>query len=196
MIKPLFICVVLFFLLSGIVFGQSKKDTYKSLIDEITQEHKESLVKASGKIKVSILKNAKFKDDEAELRIWMIDNFETSVFIIERKNSQMKARNVVFDNQKGKMERDAFLKPKNGWESLNQYLKDKKLDFDLQMNPEEENFPIHPDALFFLIEAREGKKYSMYWYIYNTNNGDGKRVQNLCGKIKEEFDLEFFICNY
>jgi hypothetical protein len=175
--------------------GQSKKDTHKSIINEITEEHKGSLIKASRKIKIPILKNAKFKDNEDELRIWTIDHFFIKSFILRRKNDQWEARYISFDNQEGKMKRDTFLKPKNGWQNLNQYLKDNKLDFDLQLTPEEENFPIHPDALDFVIEARAGKKYTMYWYIMNTRVKDGKRVQNLCAKINKEFNIRF-VCKY
>lgn len=182
--------------LVGNALGQSKNYTHKSLYDEIAQRHKKELLKASRKIKVPILKDAKFKDNEAELRIWRIDYFFIDSFILRRKNDQLEARYISFDNQRGKMKRNAFLQPKNGWQNLNQYLKDNKLDFDLQITPEEEKLPLHPDAMYFLIEARAGEKYSMYWYIMNTNVEDGKRVQNLCDKISEEFNLEYFSCKY
>lgn len=192
--KYLIFFVVL--VLVGNVSAQSKSGSDETLFQRVDKRHKKQLIEASRKIKIPVLKDAKFKDNEAELRIWMIDDLITASFIIERKNQQWKARDILFDNLRGKMKRDDFLKPKNGWESLNQYLKDNKLDFDLQLTPEEEDFPIHPDAWYFIIEAREGKKYNMYWYIYNTNVEDGKKVQNLCEKISEEFNLEHFICKY
>lgn len=182
--------------LVGNVFGQNKSGSDETLFQRVDKRHKKQLIEASRKIKIPVLKDAKFKQNEAELRIWMIDNLIIASFIIERKNQQWKARDIVFDNLRGKMKRDDFLKPKSGWENLSQYLKDNNLDFDLQLAPEEENFPIHPDAWYFIIETREGKKYSMYWYIYNTNVEDGKRVQNLCEKISEEFNLKYFICKY
>jgi hypothetical protein len=182
--------------LVGNVFGQSKNDSYKSIYDEIAQRHKRELDKAARKIKVTSLKNAKFKDNEAELRIWMIDYFYIQSFILRRKNEQREARYISFDNQEGKMKRNVSFQPKNGWQNLNQYLTDKKLDFDLELTPEEENLPLHPDANYFLIEARTGKKYNMYWYIMNTRVEDGKKAQNLCDKIGEEFNLEHFSCKY
>lgn len=181
--------------LVGNVFGQNKSGSDETLFQRVDKHHKKQLVEASRKLKIPVLKDAKFKDNEAEIRIWTINPFFIESFILRRKNDQWQARFIDFDNQKEKMGRDQFLKPKSGWQNLNQYLKDNKLDFDLQITPEEEDFPIHPDAMDFVIEAREGKKYNMYWYINNTNSEGGKKIQNLCDKINEEFNTDVS-CKY
>lgn len=62
------------------------------------------------------------------------------------------------------------------------------MNYDLQLTAEK-NSP-DPDGEEIVIEARVGEKYNMYWYLKNTKIEDGKKVQRLCKKLAEEFDLQ------
>lgn len=111
-----------------------------------------------------------------------------------RKDSgQMKASYIVGSNQpeKFKFKKHNLGEPKSGWENLNNYLNKKGIDFDLNLIPERESIG-SPDEDDIIVEARSGDKYKMYWYPRSTKNADGKKVQQLCSKLVEEFNLEEF----
>ena len=107
----------------------------------------------------------------------------------------MESQYFLYDTQEKKRTEYILSKPKNGWPNLDKYLKENDLAFDLKLDPEEQSPPLHPDSLYFIIEARSGLKYQMFWYIMNTRTASGKKVQNLCDKIGGEFGIKFS-CRY
>src|SRR5690554_1824861 len=101
--------LILIFAISISNYGQNNSNSGETLFQEIDKLHKKELIEASRRINVSTLKDAKFKDNEAELRLWTIDHFFIESFILQRKNDQWKARHISFDNQEGKIEQDVYI---------------------------------------------------------------------------------------
>ncbi len=186
---------LLIFILVGNIFGQNQDDYRKELFNRIHEYNLGAIKKASSKIKIPDLSKAKFKENEAELRVWIIIEmfgvYWVECFSLRKENEQMKASYIVGLKQppkKFKFKKFSLDEPKNGWQSLNKYLKTNGIDFDLNLTPESETIGgVHVETI--QIEAMSGDKYKMYWYPVTTKNTDGKKVQLLCSKLIEEFDL-------
>lgn len=188
---------LLTFIMIGNIFGQDKNDSWFSLFNKIQERQKSSIKRASRKIKIPSLNEARFGKNEAELRIWNIINifgiYWVECFILRKENDQMKASYIVGFNQpkKFRFKNHSLNDPKNGWQNLNNYLRSNGIEFDLNLTIDKELFD-GPEGEEIIIEARGGEKYKMYWYPKGTKTADGKRVQQLCTKLVEEFNLAEF----
>lgn len=184
----------LIFILVGNIFGQNQNDPKNSLFNKSQEYHLAAIERASSKIKIPSLKKSKFEKNEAELRIWIIIRqfgiYWLECFSLRKENEQIKASYIVGSNQpeKFRFKKYQLNEPENGWQNLSKHLISNEIDFELNLMPERQSIGA-PDEDDILIEARSGEKYRMYWYPRSTKNADGKKVQLLCSKLVEEFNL-------
>lgn len=193
--------ILLIFVLAGNILGQNQNDYRNFLFNKRHEYHIGAIKRASSKIKIPSLNKAKFEENEAELRIWIIIDifgiYWVESFILHKENEQIKASYMVGSNEAGRFrfKKHNLNEPKNGWQNLNNFLKSNGIDFDLNLIPERESIGA-PDEDDILIEARSKEKYKMYWYPRSTKNADGKKVQQLCSKLVEEFNLDLEEFNF
>lgn len=78
--------------------------------------------------------------------------------------------------------------PQSGWPALDSYLKEHGMTNPLRFSLDNQHV-IDPDEGAIVIEVKTGSAYSMVFFPFGTQTGDGKRAFQICRKVEQEFGI-------
>ena len=175
----------------------------KNKLKEIEKERnglKDYVAEMSKNERLSVLKEAKFAQDDLEIRIrkqsaW----WKTRLFILKKVDDKWSAeyqKQVFYDGTKKlkSVSKRKLNEPESGWEIFWQKIADEqllKLSDGLENNG---NDPC-PDCGDYLIETKTAENYSIYVYTTPSSQSElyeARQISKISNIIAEEFKLNEF----
>lgn len=170
------------------IFEVNKEESSKGLkqIREEIYSRVFNISKAAGLPK---LNNEKFFLQDKEIRLWVIDEtMSINGFVYTYKQEQNLALKVYAASSKNELSKSRLNKPKSGWENWSKYLEKQEFLF----NKYNKTINSAPDTGFFVVETKTSQDYASKIFSLSKTDLDNNQIINLCTKIREEFNINFF----
>jgi hypothetical protein len=135
--------------------------------------------------------NDPMADYSSEIRVWVgFGIVYPRCFILRRTAGKQEAFFMTYEilgsNKKVKVSKTVLKPPRSGWSEFERFLKVQGIDFPIKLTSQ-----LSPDPDVQIIVVQTGSKdvYSMVYFSLNGDSQDFQRVQAVCEKIEDEFEI-------